>query len=76
MNNKIIKANIFKANVTDKTNWLFLKLENELGNFGWGEATLQGKEKEIFERNDATHVPRFGAPAQQVVRVYTRKRES
>lgn len=49
MNNKIIKANIFKANVTDKTNWLFLKLENELGNIGWGEATLQGKEKEIFK---------------------------
>ena len=52
MNNKIIKANIFKANVTDKTNWLFLKLENELGNIGWGEATLQGKEKEIFEINE------------------------
>ena len=49
MNNKIIKANIFKANVTDKTNWLFLKLENELGNIGWGEATLQGKEQDIFK---------------------------
>ena len=52
MKNKIIKANIFKANVTNKTNWLFLKLENELGNVGWGEATLQGKEKEIFEINE------------------------
>ena len=52
MKNKIIKANIFKANVTNKTNWLFLKLENEIGNVGWGEATLQGKEKEIFEINE------------------------
>ena len=49
MKNKIINANFFKASVTNKTNWLFLKLENELGNIGWGEATLQGKEKEIFK---------------------------
>lgn len=49
MKNKIIKANIFKASVTNKTNWLFLKLENEAGSIGWGEATLQGKEKEVFQ---------------------------
>ena len=49
MKNKIINAKIFRAKVTNKTSWLFLKLENEIGIIGWGEATLQGKEKEVFE---------------------------
>ena len=49
MKNKIINAKIFRAKVTNKTNWLFLKLENEIGIVGWGEATLQGKEKQVFE---------------------------
>ena len=49
MKNKIINAKIFRAKVTNKTNWLFLELENEIGIVGWGEATLQGKEKQVFE---------------------------
>ncbi len=48
MKNKIIKAEVFQAKVTNKTNWLFIKLENEMNIIGWGEATLSGKEKELF----------------------------
>ena len=55
MTNKIIKSNLFEANVTKKTKWIFVKLENDIGVFGWGEATLQGKEKEIF-RNEVTYI--------------------
>ena len=51
MTNKIIKSNLFEANVTKKTKWIFVKLENDIGVFGWGEATLQGKEKEIFSNS-------------------------
>ena len=52
MTNKIIKSNLFEANVTKKTKWIFVKLENDIGVFGWGEATLQGKEKEIFSNSE------------------------
>ena len=51
MTNKIIKSNLFEVNVTKKTKWIFIKLENDIGVFGWGEATLQGKEKEIFRNS-------------------------
>ena len=47
MQNKIIHADIFEVKVTEKTNWLFIKLENNQNIVGWGEATLQGKSKEI-----------------------------
>jgi L-alanine-DL-glutamate epimerase-like enolase superfamily enzyme len=52
MTNKIIKFKLFEANVTKKTKWIFVKLENDIGVFGWGEATLQGKEKEIFSNSE------------------------
>jgi len=51
MTNKIIKSNLFEAKVTEKTKWIFVKLENDIGVAGWGEATLQGKEKEIFSNS-------------------------
>ena len=47
MTNKIIKSNLFEANVTKKTKWIFVKLENDIGVFGWGEATLQGKKRKF-----------------------------
>ena len=49
MKNKIIDFEIFEAKVTNKTNWIFLKLKNKHNIIGWGEATLQGKEKQLFE---------------------------
>ena len=52
MTNKIIKSNLFEANVTKKTKWLFVKLENDIGISGWGEATLQGKENEILTQSE------------------------
>ena len=48
MKNKIIYADIFEVKVTEKTTWLFIKLINYQNIVGWGEATLQGKSKEIF----------------------------
>lgn len=51
MTNKIIKSKLFEANVTKKTKWIFVKLKNDIGITGWGEATLQGKEKEIFSNS-------------------------
>ena len=50
MTYEIIKADIFKFKVSNKTNWLFTRLQNNNGFYGWGEATLQGKEFEIFEK--------------------------
>ena len=52
MTYKIIKADIFKFKVSNKTNWLFTRLQNNNGFYGWGEATLQGKEFEIFEKKN------------------------
>jgi len=49
MQNKIIKSDIFQANVSNKTNWLFIKLENKDNLIGWGEATLAGKEQEVMK---------------------------
>ena len=52
MKYKIIKADIFKFNVSNKTNWLFTRLQNNSGLYGWGEATLQGKEFEILKKKN------------------------
>lgn len=52
MKYKIIKADIYKFKVSHKTNWLFTRLQNNNGLYGWGEATLQGKEFEIFEKKN------------------------
>ncbi len=49
MNFKIIKAEIFKYQATQKTIWLFTKLEDNNNVVGWGEATLQGRENEILQ---------------------------
>ena len=48
MNFKIIKAKIFKYKATQKTIWLFTRLEDNNNIVGWGEATLQGRENEIL----------------------------
>ena len=49
MNFKIIKAKIFKYKATQKTIWLFTRLEDNNNIVGWGEATLQGRENEILQ---------------------------
>ena len=49
MNSKIIKAKIFKYKATQKTIWLFTRLEDNNNVVGWGEATLQGRENEILQ---------------------------
>ena len=52
MQNKIINADVYQVKVTEKTNWLFVKLENNQSIIGWGEATLQGKSNEILQIKD------------------------
>ena len=49
MNFTIIKAEIFKYKATQKTIWLFTRLEDNNNIVGWGEATLQGRENEILQ---------------------------
>ena len=48
MKNKIIDAQIFRAQISEKTTWLFVLLKNNDGIEGWGEATLSGREEEIY----------------------------
>ena len=66
MKYKIIKADIFKFKVSNKTNWLFTRLQNNSGLYGWGEATLQGKEFEILKKkNDILQIilnSKFNSP--------------
>ena len=52
MQNKIINADVYQVKVTEKTNWLFVKLENNQSIIGWGEASLQGKSNEILQIKD------------------------
>ena len=52
MKSKIIKLEMFKAKISNKTNWVFLKLINDQHLTGWGELTLQGKEDELFKIKD------------------------
>lgn len=52
MKNKIIDAQIFKAQISEKTTWVFVLLKNNNGIEGWGEATLSGREEEIYKIKD------------------------
>ena len=52
MKNQIIDYKILNIKVTDKTNWLFIKLIDRNNLLGWGEATLSGKETEIYNIKD------------------------
>ena len=52
MKNKIIDAQIFRAQISEKTTWLFVLLKNNDGIEGWGEATLSGREEEIYKIKD------------------------
>lgn len=52
MKNKIIDAQFFITKISNKTIWLFVLLINIDKIEGWGEATLQGKEKDIFQIKD------------------------
>lgn len=52
MKNKIIDAQIFKAQISEKTTWVFILLKNNDGIEGWGEATLSGREEEIYKIKD------------------------
>lgn len=52
MKNKIIDAQIFKAQISKKTTWVFVLLKNNDGIEGWGEATLSGREEEIYKIKD------------------------
>ena len=53
MKSKIIDAQIYSAQVTSKTIWLFITLKDVNNIEGWGEASLQGKESEVYKiKND------------------------
>ena len=39
---KIQKLTPYAVNVSEKTNWFFLKIESDDGLAGWGEASLSG----------------------------------
>ena len=53
MKSKIIDAQIYSAQVTSKTIWLFISLKDVNNIEGWGEASLQGKESEVYKiKND------------------------
>ena len=52
MKNKIIKAQIFRTKISDKTIWLFILLKNSNNFEGWGEATLSGCNDEILKIKD------------------------
>ena len=53
MKSKIIDAQFFSAQVTSKTIWLFISLKDVNNIEGWGEASLQGNEAEVYKiKND------------------------
>ena len=54
MKKKIIDAQIFKTKISNKTIWLFVLLKESNNIEGWGEATLSGKDDEIFKIKDKT----------------------
>ena len=54
MNKKIIDAQIFRTKISSKTIWLFVLLKDSNNIEGWGEATLSGKDNEIFKIKDKT----------------------
>ena len=49
VNEIISAADIFSAKVNENTNWIFINLILKNGIEGWGEATLNKKEKIIYE---------------------------
>lgn len=44
---RITGAKLLSARVTERTSWLFLRLDDEAGLTGWGECTLAGREGEV-----------------------------
>ena len=54
MKKKIIDAQIFRTKISSKTIWLFVLLKDSNNIEGWGEATLSGKDNEIFKIKDKT----------------------
>ena len=54
MKKKIIDAQIFRTKISNKTIWLFVLLKDSNNLEGWGEATLSGKDDEIFKIKDKT----------------------
>ena len=54
---KIQSLTPFAVNVSEKTNWFFLKIETDDGLAGWGEATLSGG----WEENQMLNVKRLSA---------------
>lgn len=52
---KIQTLTPFAVNVSEKTNWFFLKIETDEGLTGWGEATLSGG----WEENQILNVKRL-----------------
>ena len=49
MKSRIIDAQLFSAQVTSKTIWLFISLKDVNNIEGWGEVSLQGKESEVYK---------------------------
>jgi len=57
MKNRIIHAEIFKAIISEKTTWVFISLKDANNIEGWGEATLSGRENEIYNiKNDIFNI--------------------
>jgi len=57
MKNRIIHAEIFKAIISEKTTWVFISLKDTNNIEGWGEATLSGRENEIYNiKNDIFNI--------------------
>ena len=43
---KIVSVKTFIMNARNK-NWLFVKIDTNLGIYGWGEGSLEGQEKAV-----------------------------
>ena len=54
---KIQTLTPFAVNVSEKTNWFFVKIETDDGLAGWGEASLSGG----WEENQILNVKRLAA---------------
>ena len=54
---KIQKLTPYAVNVSEKTNWFFLKIETADGLTGWGEATVSGG----WEEQQILNVQRLAA---------------
>jgi galactonate dehydratase len=53
-----------------KPRWLFVKLTDEQGNFGWGEATLEGHSEAVEGALDALAARFVGSEAEDIENIW------